>query len=162
MSTWVWETNFIPDVRGAPIDSQGFKGAGVRTTNYEIGGNSLVGHLAEWPMGRYHKAHHHGGGAVILILKSRGYTLMWPQEAGIQPYQSGHTDQVVRVDWQEGSVVSPPPAGFTNTSIAVRYRLGRWRFGSAANKRRPVSRRPFTQGSDGQRKERRDTDRVRG
>lgn len=112
MSTWVWETNFIPDVRGTPIDTQGSKGAGVLTTAYEMGGNALVGHLAEWPMGRYHKAHHHGGGAVILLLKSLGYTLMWPQEAGIHPYQSGHTDQVVRVDWQEGSVVSPPTGWF--------------------------------------------------
>ncbi len=109
---WVWETNFIPDVRGAAIDPQEAKGAGVNITGYQMAGNVLVGHLAEWPVGRYHKAHYHGGGAVLLIVRSRGYTLMWPRELGIHPYDSGHGDEVVRVDWQEGSVFSPPTGWF--------------------------------------------------
>ena len=37
---------------------------------------------------------------------------MWPPEAGIRPYQSGHADQVVKVDWREGSVFSPPSGWF--------------------------------------------------
>ena len=77
-----------------------------------MGGSTLVGHIAEWPVGRYHKAHFHQGGAILLILRSQGYTLMWPPEAGIRPYQSGHADQVVKVDWREGSVFSPPSGWF--------------------------------------------------
>ena len=37
---------------------------------------------------------------------------MWPPEVGIRPYQSGHGDQVVKVDWREGSVFSPPSGWF--------------------------------------------------
>ncbi len=109
---WFWESNFIPDARNAPLDPADRKGAGVRITALEIGGSTLVGHIAEWPAGRYHKAHHHQGGAILLTLRSQGYTLMWPQEAGMKPYQQGRRDQVVKVGWREGSVVSPPTGWF--------------------------------------------------
>jgi quercetin dioxygenase-like cupin family protein len=105
---WVWESNFIADARTAGVDPAERKGAGVKITSLEMGGSALVGHIAEWPVGRYHKAHHHHGGAILLILRSKGYTLMWPQEAGIRPYSEGNGDKVVKVDWREGSVFSPP------------------------------------------------------
>jgi quercetin dioxygenase-like cupin family protein len=107
-----WESNFIADARGALVDPSEAKGYGVRITSFDMGGSTLVGHLAEWPVGRYHKAHFHTGGAILLILRSTGYTLMWPQEAGIRPYQSGNGDQVVKVNWREGSVFSPPTGWF--------------------------------------------------
>ncbi|HSK29275.1 MAG TPA: cupin domain-containing protein [Candidatus Limnocylindria bacterium] len=105
---WIWETNFIPDARTAEIDAQEQKGAGVNITQFEISNNILIGHLAEWPVGRYHKAHYHGGGAVLVILRSEGYSLMWPNDLGTRPYENGHGDRVVRVDWLPGSVFSPP------------------------------------------------------
>ena len=107
-----WESNFIADARGALVDPSEAKGYGVRITSFDMGGSTLVGHIAEWPVGRYHKAHFHQGGAILLILRSEGYTLMWPQEAGIRPYQAGHADQVIKVDWREGSVFSPPSGWF--------------------------------------------------
>jgi quercetin dioxygenase-like cupin family protein len=107
-----WESNFIADARAALVDPSDAKGFGVRITSFDMGGSTLVGHIAEWPVGRYHKAHFHQGGAILLILRSQGYTLMWPQEAGLRPYQSGHGDQVVRVNWREGSVFSPPSTWF--------------------------------------------------
>jgi mannose-6-phosphate isomerase-like protein (cupin superfamily) len=139
---WVWESNFIADVRKALIDPAERKGAGVRITALEMGGSALVGHIAEWPVGRYHKAHHHQGGAILLILKSKGYTLMWPQEAGVQPYASGNANRVVKVDWKVGSVVSPPTGWFHqhfNTGpeparqLAFRYtgNSGKYRLGVA-------------------------------
>lgn len=109
---WIWETNFIPDARQAQIDAQEQKGAGVNLTQFEIANNTLIGHLAEWPVGRYHKAHFHGGGAVLVILRSEGYSLMWPNHLGTQPYKNGFGDQVVRVDWVPGSVFSPPTNWF--------------------------------------------------
>ena len=109
---WIWETNFIPDARKAAIDAQEQKGAGVHLTQFEIADNSLIGHLAEWPVGRYHKAHYHGGGAVLVILRSEGYSLMWPNEWGTQPYESGYGDRVIKVDWASGSVFSPPTNWF--------------------------------------------------
>jgi mannose-6-phosphate isomerase-like protein (cupin superfamily) len=107
-----WETNFIADARGALVDPSEAKGLGVKITSFDMGGSTLVGHIAEWPIGRYHKAHYHQGGAILLILRSEGYTLMWPPEAGIRPYRSGHADQVVKVNWREGSVFSPPSGWF--------------------------------------------------
>jgi quercetin dioxygenase-like cupin family protein len=104
----VWETNFIPDVSQVMIDAAEHKGRGVQLTQFEIAGNSLIGHFARWPVGQYHKAHHHGGGAILLIVESVGYTLMWPNELGLRPYENGRGDEVVRVDWQPGSVFSPP------------------------------------------------------
>ncbi|HWP22627.1 MAG TPA: cupin domain-containing protein [Candidatus Binatia bacterium] len=109
---WVWETNFIPDVRRARLDAQEQKGAGVQITQFEISHNTLIGHVAEWPVGRYHKAHFHGGGAVLVVLRSEGYSLMWPNHLGTRPYENGFGDQVVRVDWRPGSVFSPPTNWF--------------------------------------------------
>lgn len=107
-----WETNFIADARSALVDPSEAKGAGVRITSFDMGGSTLVGHIAEWPIGRYHKAHFHQGGAVLLILRSEGYTLMWPQESGERPYRNGRAKDVIKVDWREGSVVSPPTGWF--------------------------------------------------
>ena len=109
---WSWESNFIVDARNTFVNPADRKGAGVRITALEIGSSTLIGHIAEWPAGRYHKAHHHQGGAILLTLRSEGYTLMWPQEAGIRPYEKGFGDHVVKVDWREGSVVSPPTGWF--------------------------------------------------
>ena len=99
---WIWDTNFIPDARKAAIDAQEQKGAGVNLTQFEIADNTLIGHLAEWPVGRYHKAHYHGGGAVLVILRSEGYSLMWPNEWGTRPYENGYGDRVVKIDWGVG------------------------------------------------------------
>ncbi|MFQ5849946.1 MAG: hypothetical protein ACE5JU_05130 [Candidatus Binatia bacterium] len=107
-----WDTNFIADVATAAIDSHDWKAAGGGFTGFEISGNTMVGHLVEWPVGRYHKAHYHGAGAVLLILKSEGYTIMWPNELGIHPYQDGHGDEVVKVDWKPGTAFSPPRGWF--------------------------------------------------
>jgi len=108
----VWDSNFIADVRTAEVDLQEAKGSGVHITTFDMGGSTVVGHIAHWPVGRYHKAHYHQGGAVLLILRSQGYTLMWPQEAGVRPYQNGRGDMVVKVEWREGSVLSPPTGWF--------------------------------------------------
>ena len=81
----IWETNFIPDVMAAQLDEKKLKGPGWKVTQYEMGGNSLIGHIADWPAGMYNKAHYHGAGAVLLILQSQGYTLIWPRDAGPLP-----------------------------------------------------------------------------
>jgi hypothetical protein len=72
----------------------------------------LEGHFAEWPAGQYNKAHAHGGGAVLYIVSGSGYTLMWPREAGIRPYEQGNEDKIIRAPWQEGAVVSPGTGWF--------------------------------------------------
>ncbi len=109
----IWETNFVPDSKNVRVkDDLYVKGAEVGMVQFESSNNALIGHVADWPTGIYHKAHYHGAGAVIVILKSEGYTLLWPKEAGTQPYASGRSGEVVELRWHEGSVLSPPSGWF--------------------------------------------------
>jgi mannose-6-phosphate isomerase-like protein (cupin superfamily) len=124
-----WETNFIHDAFSAHVDPAG-KVYGGQLTMFEMSGNALIGHLSEWPVGRYHKAHYHEAGALLMGLKSEGYVLIWPSELGIHPYSTGHTDEVIQVPWGPSSLYAPPGNWFHqhfNTGkeparhIAVRY-----------------------------------------
>ena len=109
----VWETNFIPDAKEVKVrDDLYVKGTEVGMVQFETSKNALIGHVADWPTGLYHKAHYHGAGAVIVILKSEGYTLLWPKEIGTRPYAIGRGDDVAEVRWREGSVLSPPSGWF--------------------------------------------------
>lgn len=107
-----WETNFVADVNAIRLAPAEYKSAGGSITGFEISGNSLIGHVAEWPVGHYHKAHYHAAGAILLGLRSEGYVIMWPSELGPRPYESGHGDRIVKVDWGLGSVYSPPQGWF--------------------------------------------------
>ena len=108
----IWETNFIMDIQSANLGEREVKGAGVRITQFELSGNSLIGHLAQWPAARYHKAHYHGAGAILLGLQSSGYVLLWSKELGIRPYEAGHREDVVELKWKAGSVYCPPGGWF--------------------------------------------------
>jgi len=126
----IWETNFIADIQSAGLDTREVKGAGVQITQFEASGNGLIGHLSEWPEGRYHKAHYHGPGAILLGLQSSGYVMIWSKELGSQPFKEGNGDEVVQVNWKEGSIYCPPSGWYHqhfNTGpsqarhLAVRY-----------------------------------------
>ncbi|MBM4262560.1 MAG: hypothetical protein FJ145_14165 [Deltaproteobacteria bacterium] len=107
---WVHQSNFIPDVPA--LAHPGGRKRRVKIARFEMAKNSLIGQLVEWPVGRYRKAHCRSGGVVLVILRSSGYSLMWPSHLGTQPYKNGLSDQVVRLDWAPGSVFSPPPNWF--------------------------------------------------
>lgn len=111
-NVWLWDTDVVVDVPNVGVDLEEKKGKGVRLTQCEMAGGILVTHMADWPVASYHKAHYHGGGATLLIVRGEGYTLMWPQWAGVRPYEAGNAEAVVRVDWQVGSVMSPPDGWF--------------------------------------------------
>jgi mannose-6-phosphate isomerase-like protein (cupin superfamily) len=132
----VWETNLINNVAEALVDAQEMKGAGVKITIFDMCANSFAGHLTEWPVGLYHKAHHHQGGAILLILQATGYSLMWPQEVGVRPYQNGFDDEIVWVDWGPFSIFSPPTKWFhqhMNTSNEIARQLAFRPGGSSKN-----------------------------
>ncbi len=114
MGRWstVWETNFIPDVRAAFLDDMERKVAGGKLTVYRMAGDFPMGQMAQWPVGRYHKAHYHMGGAVIVGLKGKGYVPLWSRELGNHPYQDGHGDEVVNIDWGPNSIYCPPEGWF--------------------------------------------------
>jgi hypothetical protein len=101
----IWETNFIMDIQSVALDERTVKGAGVRITQFELSGNSLIGHLAQWPAGRYHKAHYHGAGAILLGVQSAGYVLLWSKELGIRPYEAGGSEDGVYIDVKRGGTL---------------------------------------------------------
>lgn len=129
-----WQTNFIPDALHVKLEPQYRKVAKGNITSFYIAGNSLKGHIAEWPGGIYHKAHHHGGGAIILALSSKGYFLLWPSEVGAKPYQSGREDAVIQVNFKAGTIVSPATGWFHQ------------RFNTGAERARQIA---FTPGING-------------
>jgi quercetin dioxygenase-like cupin family protein/oxalate decarboxylase/phosphoglucose isomerase-like protein (cupin superfamily) len=100
-------TNFIPDVRALFLDDRDWKVSGGQSTGF-IMGRYPRGHVSEWPVGRYHAAHYHGPGAILLGLSGEGYALVWPNELGPHPYETGHGDEVLKVNWKEKSIYSPP------------------------------------------------------
>jgi mannose-6-phosphate isomerase-like protein (cupin superfamily) len=107
-----WRAAFIPDSDHVPLPAGRWKGGGFRFMSHSLVGNTLEGHFAEWPAGQYNKAHAHGGGAVLYIVSGSGYTLMWPREAGVRPYEEGNEAKIIRAPWGEGAVVSPGTGWF--------------------------------------------------
>ncbi len=108
-----WETNFVADVRtcflGDHLSPQ--KVLGGRQTGIRMAGWGTQ-HTSEWPVGMYHKAHYHGPGAILFGLRSSGFVLMWHAQYGLQPFQDGHADKVVNVNWKPGSIYCPPTDWF--------------------------------------------------
>jgi len=111
-NTSIWHTNFIPNVNDEWISDQEQKVAGGQLTGYVMAGGFPAGHISEWPVGRYHKAHFHGPGAVLVGLKGNGYVNLWPRELGIHPWQDGYGDRVVQIEWGPNSIYVPPDAWF--------------------------------------------------
>jgi oxalate decarboxylase/phosphoglucose isomerase-like protein (cupin superfamily) len=107
---WFYRTNFVPDV--TVLQQERTKTRRIKIARFEMAKNNLIGQLVHWPVGRYRRAYCRSGAVVLLILRSSGYSLMWPSHLGTQPYQNGLADQVVRIDWSPGSVFSPPPNWF--------------------------------------------------
>jgi len=107
-----WYTNFIPNVNEEFVDDHNHKVAGGQMTGYRMAGGFPAGHISEWPVGRYHKAHYHGPGAVLVGLKGHGYVNLWSSRLGIHPWQDGHGDEVIRVEWGPNSIYSPPDGWF--------------------------------------------------
>jgi mannose-6-phosphate isomerase-like protein (cupin superfamily) len=97
-----WRATFIPDSDHVALPAGRWKGGGFKFMSHNLVSNTLEGHFAEWPAGQYNKAHAHGGGAVLYIVSGSGYTLMWPREAGIRPYEQGNEDKVIRAPWRRG------------------------------------------------------------
>ena len=112
-------------------------------TCFEIAGNSLVGHLSQWPAGLYHKAHYHGPGSVLFGLQSNGYVLLWSKDLGTRPYESGNGDGVVEMSWKDGSVYCPPGGWFHQHFNIGSEPPGNWRSDSAAEFIPPASPPPL-------------------
>ena len=137
----VWESKFIADVAATDLQPWKERGAGGSNVMLELADSSMCGHISQFPVGTYKKAHRHRAGAHVIIVGGTGFSLLWPE---------GHPMQQVK--WNAGSVVVPPDRWFhqhfnTGTSPA-RYLALRW-----GSKKYPVFKtyqidRPTTQGGD--------------
>jgi oxalate decarboxylase/phosphoglucose isomerase-like protein (cupin superfamily) len=91
------ETNFIPDGVNVPVADTSERGAGSRMVRFNLARGNIPGHISQFPVGTYKKAHAHGPGAHVVILNGEGYSLMWPDG-----------DAPRRYEWQPGSLIVPP------------------------------------------------------
>jgi oxalate decarboxylase/phosphoglucose isomerase-like protein (cupin superfamily) len=95
------ETNFIPDTVNVSVASTAERGAGSSMIRFNLAKGSIGGHISQFPIGTYKKAHAHGPGAHVIILSGEGYSLMW---------QDGEEPR--RYDWEVGTLIVPPNATF--------------------------------------------------
>jgi mannose-6-phosphate isomerase-like protein (cupin superfamily) len=106
-ATNVWETNFIRDIWDSDLgESQ--KGYGNRSVGFRMLNKTLAGHVHQWPVGRYQKAHYHGSGRLLHPIRSEGFVMLWPKELGNRPFEDGNGDEVVMEFWKAGGLYSPP------------------------------------------------------
>ena len=101
--------NVIPDTAECELPVDGQRGAGHRHFFVQMSGNVFNGFIAQYPSGRYSKTHAHESGPVLLCLRGKGYTITWPMEAGVQPWEAGNGHMVQRQDYVPGGLVSAAP-----------------------------------------------------
>ncbi|MBV9173576.1 MAG: cupin domain-containing protein [Chloroflexi bacterium] len=108
-------SNVFPDIVNAelPLDNQ--RAPGYRRIQPTFSGfiqdASTGGFIAEYPSGRYSKAHYHSSGAVLVCLRGKGITYNWPVDFGPRPWQGGHGDQVRVLEYVPGGLVAAAPGG---------------------------------------------------
>ena len=103
--------NLLPDTLNCELPLENQRGAGHRYFKWRLSGNSFFGFVAEYPPGRYSKAHFHESGPVVLCVRGKGYSITWPREIGIRPWESGKGHLVKRQDYTAGGLVSAAPGG---------------------------------------------------
>ena len=108
-------SNVFPDIITSqlPLDNQ--RAPGYRRIQPYFHGfiadASTGGFIAEYPAGRYSKAHYHLSGAVLVCLAGRGYTLNWRTELGPRPWEAGKGDEVKIQEYKDGGLVAAAPGG---------------------------------------------------
>jgi len=101
--------NLIPETMNCELPLENHRGAGHRNFAYRLAGNSYIGFVAQYPPGRYSKAHFHPGGPALICLRGKGYLITWPKEAGVRPWEAGNEHLVQRQDYGECGIVSAAP-----------------------------------------------------
>ena len=104
-------TNVIPDAANTYLPLDNNRGPGHRWLAPNMTGNTMLqGWIAEYPSGRYAKAHAHGAGAVLVCLGGKGYSITWPRdEGGVTPYEAGKGELVKTQDYVPGGMISAAP-----------------------------------------------------
>ena len=116
-------SNLLPDIQNAYLPLDNNRGPGFRwVAPNQVGNTMIQGWLAEYPSGRYAKAHAHASGAVLVCCKGEGFSWTWPSdEGGITPWQNGKGDLVKIQEYVPGGLISaaPGPANWFHQHFAV-------------------------------------------
>ena len=116
-------SNLIPDAANSYLPLDNNRGPGFRWIAPNQSGNTLLqGWIAEYPGGRYAKAHAHASGAVLVCMNGAGYSITWPRdEGGITPWKDGKGDLVKMQEYVPGGLISaaPGPSNWFHQHFAV-------------------------------------------
>jgi hypothetical protein len=104
-------TNFIPDAINCELPLDNRRSPGYRRVEPYMTENTFYFWIGQHDIGRYSKAHAHTSAAVLICLKGKGYTYTWPEHLGPTPWKDGHADQVRRLDYKQGGMVTAAPGG---------------------------------------------------
>jgi mannose-6-phosphate isomerase-like protein (cupin superfamily) len=104
-------SNLISDISTIHLPLDNNRGPGHRWLAPNMTGNTLLqGWIAQYPSGRYAKAHAHAAGAVLLCLGGKGYSMTWPRDiAGMTPWADGKEELVRSQDYVPGGLISAAP-----------------------------------------------------
>ena len=97
-----WDkTNFVKDIRSSEVVAWEERGEGNASMYWEMAGNTVLEpHMSDFPVGSYKLGHRHPYEAIILALNGRGFTLFGKDRL--------KGSDALHLDWQAGSVISPP------------------------------------------------------
>lgn len=102
-------SNMLPDIINCELPLDNRRSPGYRRIEPFMTNNQFYIWIGEHETGRYSKAHCHTSAAVLICLRGKGYTYTWPARIGPQPWSSGKSDQVRRVDYEPVGMVSAAP-----------------------------------------------------
>jgi quercetin dioxygenase-like cupin family protein len=104
-------SNFLPDILNCDLPLDNRRSPGAKRLEPYMTANTFYLWVAEHRTGHYSKAHAHSSAAVIVCLQGKGYTITWPENAGIKPWEAGKGDLVQRIDYEYSGMVSAAPGG---------------------------------------------------
>ena len=98
-----WETNFVADITNFELKSWAERGKGSSSLRWVLSDSTLGCHTSQIVPGTYKKAHRHTCGTNVFTIDGTGYSMLWYE---------GKEDEMVRVDWDHGVLVTPPEQMF--------------------------------------------------
>jgi oxalate decarboxylase/phosphoglucose isomerase-like protein (cupin superfamily) len=98
-----WETNFVADITNFELKAWAARGKGSSSLRWILSDGTMGCHTSEIITGTYKKAHRHMMGVNVFTIDGEGYSLLWYE---------GKEDELVRVDWGHGVVITPPEQMF--------------------------------------------------
>jgi mannose-6-phosphate isomerase-like protein (cupin superfamily) len=104
-------SNFMPDIVNCDLPLDNRRSPGYRRIEPFMTGNTFYLWVGQHESGRYSKAHAHTSAAILICVKGQGYTYTWPEKLGPTPWKDGYGDQVQRLDYEAGGMVTAAPGG---------------------------------------------------